>query len=83
MSPTELPRYPVSHMAPTERVKHPSLFEHSLWGWHRQDLDAEDWLGRGYNSLEIPFTGMGRPREAAGKAVDCGATNQQHSMRGQ
>ena len=51
MSSTELPRYPVSHMAPTERVKHPSLFLNTHSGWHTQDLDAEDWLGRGYISL--------------------------------
>lgn len=39
MSPTELPHYPVSHMAPTERVKHPSLFLNTqLWGWHRDKI---------------------------------------------
>ena len=79
MSSTELPRYPVSHMAPTERVKHPSLFLNTHSGWHTQDLDAEDWLGRGYISLRSHSQEWG-PGEAASRAVDCGTTNQQHSM---
>lgn len=32
ISPAELPRYPVSHMAPTEREKHPSLFLNTYSG---------------------------------------------------
>lgn len=45
MSSTELPRYPVSHMAPTERVKHPSLFlnTHSGAGTHKSWMQKTGW----------------------------------------
>ena len=81
MSPTELPRYPVSHMAQQREWNIPVCFWTLTLGLaQRQDLDAGDWLGRGYISLEIPLTGMGRLREAASWAVDCGTTNKQRSM---
>lgn len=74
-----------SHRLPSQphgpnRVKHPSLLNtHSGAGMQIRS-GCRRLARRGYNSLEIPF------RHGAlkgGTQKDCGATNQQHSMRGQ